>query len=534
MALGRRRIPHNVLMPDPTAELPWWRRAVFYQIYPRSFCDSDGDGVGDLAGIESHLDHLVWLGVDAIWLSPFFRSPMADFGYDVADYCDVDPLFGSLADFDRLLAACHDHGLRMIIDWVPNHTSNEHPWFGESRASKDSAKRNWYVWRNGTRDEPPNNWRAQFPDGPAWTWDESTSQWYLHLFTPEQPDLDWDNPAVEAAMHDTLRFWLDRGVDGFRMDVVHLIGKDPALPDLPLGQERSTVVTNDEPVTHERLRRLRSLLDGYPGARTSVGEVYLLGPGQIAPYYGEHGDELHMAFNFAALWSPWDAAAWEANLAAARRSLDPVDAWPTWVLSNHDVPRHRTRYGSEARARAAAVLLLTLRGTPFVYAGEELGLEDAVVPPDREVDPGGRDGCRAPIPWDDTTAHGWRTADNWLPWPPDADERSVARQRDDPHSTLALYRRVLSLRRLLGALTAGELVPVDAPVGVLAYERRLGDERVLVAVNFSSESQTIAADGAWSVAIDSADAGVEGLPFDGQLTADHAVIAVVAIGAYGG
>ncbi|MEJ7560974.1 MAG: alpha-amylase family glycosyl hydrolase [Ilumatobacteraceae bacterium] len=355
-------------MPDPTAELPWWRRAVFYQIYPRSFCDSDGDGVGDLAGIESHLDHLVWLGVDAIWLSPFFRSPMADFGYDVADYCDVDPLFGSLADFDRLLAACHDRGLRMIIDWVPNHTSDEHPWFVESRATKNSAKRDWYVWRDGTRDEPPNNWRAQFPDGQAWTWDEATSQWYLHLFTPEQPDLDWDNPEVEAAMHDTLRFWLDRGVDGFRMDVVHLIGKDPALADLPEGQERSAVVTNDEPVTHERLRRVRGLLDSYPGERTSVGEVYLLAPGQIAPYYGAHGDELHMAFNFAALWSPWDATAWEANLADARRSLDPIDAWPTWVLSNHDVPRHRTRYGSEARARSAAVLLLTLRGTPFVYA----------------------------------------------------------------------------------------------------------------------------------------------------------------------
>ncbi|MEJ7722088.1 MAG: alpha-amylase family glycosyl hydrolase [Ilumatobacteraceae bacterium] len=520
-------------MPDPTAELPWWRRAVFYQIYPRSFCDSDGDGVGDLAGIESHLDHLVWLGVDAIWLSPFFRSPMADFGYDVADYCDVDPLFGSLADFDRLLAACHDRGLRMIIDWVPNHTSDEHPWFVESRATKNSAKRDWYVWRDGTRDEPPNNWRAQFPDGQAWTWDEATSQWYLHLFTPEQPDLDWDNPEVEAAMHDTLRFWLDRGVDGFRMDVVHLIGKDPALADLPEGQERSAVVTNDEPVTHERLRRAASSSTATRASAHRSARSTCSHPARSRRTTARMATSCTWRSTSRPCGRRGTPTAWEANLAGARRSLDPIDAWPTWVLSNHDVPRHRTRYGSEARARSAAVLLLTLRGTPFVYAGEELGLEDAVVPPGREVDPGGRDGCRAPIPWDDTAAHGWRSAENWLPWPPDVDERSVARQRDDPHSTLALYRRLLSLRRSLGALTAGELVPVGTPVGVLAYERRLGDERVLVAVNFSSESQVLVVDGAWSVAIDSAGAGAEGQPFDGQLAADRAVIAVVAIGADG-
>ncbi|MDQ4132203.1 MAG: alpha-amylase family glycosyl hydrolase, partial [Actinomycetota bacterium] len=392
---------------------PWWKSAVFYQIYPRSFADSDGDGVGDLEGVRAHLDHLRWLGVDAIWICPFYPSPMADFGYDVSDYCDVDPLFGTLDDFDRLLADAHDLGIRVIVDWVPNHTSDQHPWFVESRSSRDNPKRDWYIWR-----DRPNNWKAAF-GGPAWTFDERTGQWYLHLFLPEQPDLDWSNPEVVAAMHDVLRFWLDRGVDGFRVDVVHGLGKDPALPDDPAELTVPHSSVNDAAETHPLLRELRRLVDGYPGDRVLVGEVYLLDTRRVARYFGA-GDELHLAFDFTSLYAPWDARAWRERLTEVAALLDPLGAWPTWTLSNHDNSRHRTRYGgSEARARAAAVLLLTLRGAPFLYEGEELGLEDAVVPPERVVDPGGRDPCRAPVPWDPGPTHGWQVADPWLPWPPD-------------------------------------------------------------------------------------------------------------------
>ncbi|HLF40744.1 MAG TPA: alpha-amylase family glycosyl hydrolase, partial [Acidimicrobiia bacterium] len=405
--------------------MPWWRGAVVYQIYPRSFADGDGDGVGDLAGIRTRLDHLRWLGVDAVWLSPIYRSPMADFGYDVSDHCDVDPLFGDLDEFDRLLAGCHERGLRLLLDWVPNHTSDRHPWFVESRSSRRSRRRDWYVWRDGTPDRPPNNWRAAF-GGPAWTWDASTSQWYLHLFLPEQPDLNWANPEVVAAQHGVLRFWLDRGIDGFRADVVHLIGKDETLPDLPPElAELHLAGIHDDPRTHGLLRGIRGVLDSYGGERVMVGEVNLGSPELIAPYYGD-GDELHLVFNFALLRAPWDATAWAAVVEAAERALADRGAWPVWVLSNHDEVRHRTRYGgSERRARVAALVLLTLRGTPFLYAGEELGLEDAVLRPDQRVDPGGRDGCRAPVPWSPEPGHGW-PATPWLPFPPESARRNVS------------------------------------------------------------------------------------------------------------
>jgi len=255
---------------------PWWRRAVFYQIYPRSFATSRNRPTGDLPGIEQHLDHLNWLGVDAVWISPFYRSPQADFGYDVADHCDVDPLFGDLEDFDRLLAACHARGLRLLVDLVPNHTSDQHPWFLASRSSRDDPKRDWYIWRDGTPDTPPNNWVAAFAPVPAWTWDEATEQWYLHLFLPQQPDLNWANPEVVEAMHGVMRFWLDRGVDGFRIDVVHGIGKDPDLPDTPpelVGLPQA--VLNDTPQTHEHIRGMRRLADSYDGDRVLLGEVYL-------------------------------------------------------------------------------------------------------------------------------------------------------------------------------------------------------------------------------------------------------------------
>ncbi|MFN2375957.1 MAG: alpha-amylase family glycosyl hydrolase [Candidatus Binatia bacterium] len=516
-------------MPSPmqaAVPAPWWQSAVFYQVYPRSFLDTDGDGVGDLEGIRRRLPLLVELGVDALWISPFFRSPMKDFGYDVADYCDVDPLFGDLASFDRLLAEAHAAGLRVIIDWVANHTSDEHPWFVESRRSRAAAKRNWYVWRDpAPGGGPPNNWVGQFAQGPAWTFDEASGQSYLHCFLPGQPDLDWSNPEVEAAMHDTLRFWLNRGVDGFRMDVIHLIGKDPALGDDPAHLAGlSHVPLNDRPETHALLRGIRRVLDAYDGDCVSVGEVFLLETARIADYHGR-GDELHLAFNFLPLFAAFDADAWRHEVRRIDAELGARDAWPTWVLSNHDNRRHRTRYESDSRARAAAFLLLGLRGTPFLYAGEELGLEDAEVPEQRRVDPGLRDGCRAPIPWDESPTHGWVRADNWLPWPPGADRLAQKCQAADAGSMWNLYRRLLAARRASAALQLGDqqLLEFDAPLDarVLAWTRRHGDEARIVAVNFSDGPVALPLAGHVVVA---SDGRGEGGPFAGELAAEVAVI----------
>jgi alpha-glucosidase len=503
--------------------VPWWRSAVVYQVYPRSFADDNGDGVGDLAGLGARLDHLAWLGVDAVWLSPVYPSPMADFGYDVADHCAVDPLFGTLADLDALVAACHACDIRVLLDWVPNHTSDRHPWFLESRASRTGRRRGWYVWRDpAPGGGPPNNWVAAFPrDTPAWTLDAATGQHYLHLFLPSQPDLDWRNPEVVAAMHDVLRFWLDRGIDGFRIDVAHCLGKDPALPDDPpaiAGIPHAAI--HDDPSTHAILRGVRRLVDAYPGERVLVGEVYLLTPPAHPSYHGA-GDELHLVFELPmATLVGWDAGAWRERIAHVATTLDPIGAWPTWVLSNHDVPRHRTRFGSERRARAAAVLLLCLRGTPFLYAGEELGLEDAVIAPERARDPGGRDGCRAPIPWRAAPPHGWRGAP-WLPWPPDPAARSVEALRADPASILHLYRRLLAARRASPALALGTLALRPAPDGVIAWDRALGTDRRTVLVNFTPAPVACAAAGVVEVASDGAG---EGAAWSGTLGPEQAVV----------
>jgi alpha-glucosidase len=505
----------------------WWTSAVVYQVYPRSFSDSTGNGVGDLVGVTNRLDHLAELGVGALWLSPFYRSPMADFGYDIADHCAVDPLFGTLADIDALIAAAHDRGIRVLVDFVPNHTSDEHPWFVASRSSRDDPKRNWYVWRDPAPDGgPPNNWVASLTEAPAWTLDPSTGQYYLHCFLDRQPDLDWSNPEVVAAMHDVVRFWLDRGVDGFRADVVHLIGKDPELADddpelIPLPH----VVLNDRPETHPLLRDLRSLLDAYPHQPAMVGEVFLLDTAAMAEYYG-NGDELHMSFNFAPLFSPWDARMWRGHIARTESALGSRHAWPTWALSNHDVPRHRTRYGgSEAVARAAAVLLLTLRGTPFMYAGEELGLTDAVVPPGQQLDPGGRDGCRAPVPWDRAAPHGWPGADPWLPWPPDPGDHSAEAQRAEPGSMFHLYRRLIALRSSRAALLSGDLELLDAGDHAVAWRRvdPTGDDHVTVLVNFSSEPVEVAVDAELHVVLSSDGTG-DNAPYTGTLGAHQAVV----------
>ena len=533
--------------PDP--EGPWWKSAVFYQIYPRSFADSDGDGVGDLGGIRAHLADLAWLGVDALWISPFFPSPMVDFGYDVSDYCDVDPLFGTIEEFDRLVDEAHALALRVIIDWVPNHTSDQHPWFVDAASGPDRDHRDWYVWRDATPDgSPPNNWVASFDlTAPAWTFDEASGQWYLHLFESAQPDLNWDQPAVVEAMHDVLRFWLDRGVDGIRADVIHCIGKDPDLPDDPpavAGIPHSAL--NNVPVTHERLRAIRRLVDEYPGDRVIVGEVYLLTTKAVAAYYGE-GDELHLSFNFPPLFARWQQGAWTECIEQTVAALGPRDAWPTWVLSNHDNPRHRTRYDraaarmgedpdttarrSEARARAAAVLLLTQRGTPFLYQGEELGLLDGVIPADRKVDPGGRDGCRSPVPWDGSPDHGWPQAGDtepWLPFPPESERRNHLDLREDPSSILHLYRRLLAFRHRSRALRFGRFALVDLADGVLAYERVSADESWVVAINLTGDPVDVTGAGRVGLAglpvALATDAALEGRPFTGSLAGDGAVV----------
>jgi glycosidase len=469
--------------------------------------DSNGDGIGDLEGIRSRLDHLAWLGVDALWLSPCFPSPMADFGYDVADYCDVDPRFGTLADFDRLLADAHTRGLRILLDLVPNHSSSEHPWFRASRASRSSAKRDWYVWRDPKPDgAPPNNWVGVF-GGPAWTLDAATGQYYLHSFLPEQPDLNWRNPEVVRAMYDVVRFWFERGVDGFRIDVVHRIAKDPKLRDNPVldpaqgyGGQRHLHDEN-HPDVHRLLRGLRRLANRYP-ERAYVGEVYLMNPREVAKYYGRN-DELHLAFNFSFLNAPWSAEAFRRESERFQRYVGRR-GWPDHVLSSHDAPRHASRYDhpvlGEARARLAALLLLTLRGTPFLYQGEEIGMRNVAVPEARLQDPLAfrlhprlsRDPSRTPLPWQPGPGAGFTTGEPWLPLGDDANERNVAVQRADPSSLLHLYRALLALRRRTPALSRGSYAARRAAPGVYAFERRAGKQRVLVALNFGDTKARVA------------------------------------------
>jgi alpha-glucosidase len=496
---------------------------VVYQIYPRSFRDTSGDGVGDLAGVRAGLDHLAWLGVDAIWLSPIHPSPMADFGYDVADYCDVDPVFGALEDVDLLIAEAHARDIEVWLDWVPNHTSDQHPWFRASRSSRDDPKRDWYVWRDPAPDGgPPNNWVRHFAeDAPAWTYDEGTGQYYLHQFLPEQPDVNWADPDLRAAMHDVLRFWLDRGIDGFRADVVHLIGKDPAMPDDPepwVGVPRAAF--HHLPVTHEHLTGIRAVLDAYDPPRRMVGEINLIDPMEVASYVG--ADRLHLAFHFGLLYVPWEADRLRATIREVDAAFAAVGAAPAWALGNHDNPRVRNRTGDEEGARAAALLLLTLRGTPFLYAGDELGLEDAEVPPEREVDPGGRDGCRAPIPWTDGPGHGW-AGQPWLPWPPRPGERAVTRQTEDDASIAHLHRRLLRARRQSPALRHGDLEVLDLHPDIVAYRRRHGEDRRLVVVSTAAQPVTVSPPGEWQVEVASG-RREQRERFDGTIAGREAVL----------
>jgi alpha-glucosidase len=486
----------------------WWQQAVFYQIYPRSFADSNGDGIGDLDGITAHLDYLNdgterSLGIDAIWLSPIYPSPLRDLGYDIADYCGIHPDFGDMAAFDRLLKEAHRRGIRVILDFVPNHSSDQHPWFIESRSSRTNPKRDWYIWAAGTPDHPPNNWLSTF-GGPAWEYDLTTQSWYMHSFLSEQPDLNYRNAETVRAMHDVLRFWLDRGVDGFRVDVISYLMKDAQLRDNPVRSdadphtrgdpagEQLHVYDRELAENHDIIRGFRRVLDEYD-ERMMVGEVWVREPGTLADYLDP--DELQLAFNFRFFFCPWEADAFRRAIEDTENMLG-ARAWPTYTLSNHDFPRHISRYASgdetEARARAAAVMLLTLRGTPFLYYGEEIGMRDVNVPFMSARDPAGRDRCRTPMQWSADKNGGFSTSDK--PWLPvgDCSKISVARQADDPPSMLSLYRRLIRLRKATPALVDGEYRPLSTvPQDCLAFVREHDEKRVVIAINFSSEKRQV-------------------------------------------
>jgi alpha-glucosidase len=492
---------------SPAPRQPWWRTAVAYQIYPKSFADSNGDGIGDLPGISSRLDYLRQLGVDAIWLSPFYRSPLVDGGYDVIDPCDVDPVFGTLSDFDALLHAAHGRGLRMIIDLVPNHFSDRHPWFQEALAAgPGSPQRERFIFRDGRGPDgelPPNNWPSVF-GGPAWE-RVPDGQWYLHIFAREQPDLNWANPAVPAEFERILRFWLDRGVDGFRVDVAHGMAKPDNLPDLDLrgwSGELSERLPNgdhrfDHDDVHGYLRMFRTILDSYPGDRIAVGEAWVRDDERLARYV--RADELNLTFNFNLLLAPWGADSFRTAIDGSLAAMAQVGAPCSWVLSNHDVTRHVSRYGGGplglARGRAAALVQLALPGAAFVYYGDELGLPNVEVPDWALQDPTwersnhtdrGRDGQRVPMPWEgDSPPFGFSTgSDSWLPMPEDWSQLTVERQLEDATSTLSLYRRALDIRSKTAELQGTDFEWLGTPDGSLAFRR---GPSLVVALNGSNQ-----------------------------------------------
>jgi alpha-glucosidase len=489
----------------PLANFKWWERGIIYQIYPRSFMDSNDDGVGDLAGIRSRLDYLQWLGVDAIWISPIYPSPMADFGYDISNYTDIDPIFGSLDDFDALLADAHSRGLKVLLDYVPNHTSDRHPWFLEARSSRNSAKRDWYIWRDAKPDGgPPNNWLSNFGGG-AWEWDSTTRQYYYHAFLKEQPDLNWRNPEVQDAMLKVLRFWLDRGVDGFRVDVMHLLVKDPEFRDNPRNPDwrqgmspyRALLTTHtaDLPEVQEIVSKFRRVVEEYD-ERMLVGEIYLPVE-RLMAYYGASGKGAHLPFNFQLLQLPWNARKIKAAV-ERYEALLPSYAWPNWVLGNHDKSRVATRVG-QAQARVAAMLLLTLRGTPTMYYGDEIGMHDVPIPADQVQDPFeknvpglglGRDPERTPMQWSSDENAGFTKGNPWLPIAQDYSTVNVAAERARVNSMLTLYQRLIELRRAEPALSVGEFAPLPASDDLMAYVRKWNERRLLIVLNFSATAQS--------------------------------------------
>lgn len=484
----------------------WWQRGVIYQIYPRSFQDGNGDGIGDLDGIMRRLEYCASLGVDVLWLSPIYPSPMADFGYDVSDYTDVHPMFGTLAKFDELVSEIKRRDMKLILDYVPNHTSDEHPWFKESRSSRRSSKRDWYLWHDpGADGGPPNNWLSNF-GGSAWEWDAHTGQYYYHAFLREQPDLNWRHPGVVSAMHDVLRFWLNRGVDGFRVDVLWLLIKDdrwrdnPPNPDytsgMPLFHSQIPVYTTDRTEVQTVVTGLRRVLDEFD-SRVLIGEIYL--PlDRLMAYYGTDLDGVHLPFNFQLLQGTWNARRIAALIDQYEAAL-PHGGWPNWVLGNHDSPRIASRVGLP-QARVAAMLLLTLRGTPTLYYGDELGMVNVPIaakrvrdPLERNVPGGGlgRDPSRTPMQWDGSLQGGFTVGDPWLPISDDFAAVNVQSEGDDAESMLSLYRRLLLLRRAHPALSVGEYEAVAATSDLLAYLRRAQGECILVALNLGSKPYSL-------------------------------------------
>jgi alpha-glucosidase len=485
-------------MPDSA----WWKSAVIYQIYPRSFQDSNGDGIGDLRGIIRRLPYLAELGVDAVWLSPIFPSPMADFGYDVANYVDIDPVFGTLADFDEFVARCHAANVRVLLDLVPNHTSDQHPWFITSRSSRDNPRRNWYLWQNpAPTGAEPNNWLSEF-GGSAWAFDPPTGQYYYHAFLKQQPDLNWRNPEVRQAIYDVMRFWLRRGVDGFRVDVLWHLIKDERLrnnpanpnfkPGMPPHHALLPLYTTDRPEMEVVVAQMRRVVDEFDD-RILIGEIYLPIE-KVVKYYGRDLDGVHLPFNFSLLSAAWNGET-IAGLVKDYEAALPPEGWPNWVLGNHDRPRIAGRVGRE-QARVAAMLLFTLRGTPTVYYGDEIGMSEAAIPADRVRDPFqknlpnlnvGRDGSRTPMQWSELAYAGFSEAEPWLPVAPDFSRKNVEAERDDPRSMLNLYHRLIALRGSRRALTAGSYRPIVSNPSLLVFMREGDNDRVIIALNLGNQ-----------------------------------------------
>jgi alpha-glucosidase len=496
----------------------WWQRGTIYQIYPRSYQDSNDDGVGDLPGIVSRLDYLRWLGVDAVWISPIYPSPMKDFGYDVADYEAIHPLFGTMRDFDRLVAEAHARDIKVILDFVPNHSSDQHRWFVESRSSRTNPKRDWYIWRDpAPGGGPPNNWLSCF-GGSAWEFDAHTGQYYYHAFLREQPDLNWRNPEVVQAMLGVLRFWLDRGVDGFRVDVLWHLIKDDRFTDNPRNeswregmdpfQQLVPLYTTDRPEVHDIVRRMRALFDEFDD-RVLIGEIYLPVE-RLVQYYGADLAGAHLPFNFQLINASWDARHL-AKMIFEYETAIPEGGWPNWVLGNHDQHRIATRVGA-AQARVAAMLLLTLRGTPTMYYGDEIAMHDVPIPPQLIQDPFeknvpgrglGRDPERTPMQWCARENAGFTGGVPWLPIADDYREVNVEVERDDPRSMLSLYQRLMSLRRGEPALEVGRFEPLDTEGDVLAYIRRgrEGESTFLVALNLGTRTQRLPVAEAGAIAL---------------------------------
>jgi alpha-glucosidase len=480
----------------------WWQTGIIYQIYPRSFQDSNGDGIGDLNGIRSRLDYLKWLDVDVIWMSPIFPSPMADFGYDISDYKAIHPMFGTMGDFDALLKEVHENGMKLLLDFVPNHSSDQHPWFLESRSSRDNPKRDWYIWEDAAPDGgPPNNWLSVFA-GSAWEWDEHTGQYYYHAFLKEQPDLNWRNLEVKKAMYDVMRFWLDKGVDGFRVDVMWHLIKDKLLRNNPPNPDYDPhtssynkllpVYSTDQPEVHDIVHEMRAVLDSYDDHRIMIGELYL--PiHKLMTYYGTDNNGAQLPFNFLLLSTPWDAVKVASAVSEYEAALPP-EGWPNWVIGNHDQPRIISRIGV-GQARVGAVLLLTLRGTPTMYYGDEIGMSDVPIPPDEVKDPQGlnmpnknlsRDPSRTPMQWDDGPQAGFSDATPWLRVSRTYKRHNVAAEREDEHSFLSFYRRLIALRQREPSLEVGNYIPVHSDHQMLAFIRHApGHPRFLIVVNFT-------------------------------------------------